>query len=34
VFIDFNILVLSAGSWPLSAPTTAFNIPEDVCTAV
>ncbi|GAB5589452.1 ubiquitin ligase (cullin) of SCF [Umbelopsis nana] len=27
---DFNILVLSAGSWPLSAPTTAFNIPEDV----
>jgi hypothetical protein len=28
--IDFNILVLSAGSWPLTAPTTAFNIPEDV----
>ncbi|KAI8583473.1 hypothetical protein K450DRAFT_223875 [Umbelopsis ramanniana AG] len=27
---DFNILVLSAGSWPLTAPTTAFNIPEDV----
>lgn len=28
--LDFNILVLSAGSWPLTAPTTAFNIPEDV----
>ncbi|KAG2180824.1 hypothetical protein INT43_008403, partial [Umbelopsis isabellina] len=27
---DFSILVLSAGSWPLSAPSTAFNIPEDV----
>ncbi|CEI94595.1 hypothetical protein RMCBS344292_08804 [Rhizopus microsporus] len=27
---DFNILVLSAGSWPLSAPSTSFNLPDDV----
>ncbi|CAO3584896.1 unnamed protein product [Absidia cylindrospora] len=27
---DFNVLVLGAGSWPLSAPSTSFNIPDDV----
>ncbi|KAI8996992.1 Cullin [Pilobolus umbonatus] len=27
---DFNILVLSAGSWPLSPPSTSFNLPDDV----
>ncbi|CAO3647363.1 unnamed protein product [Mucor fragilis] len=27
---DFNILVLGAGSWPLSAPSTSFNLPDDV----
>ncbi|KAI7862751.1 Cullin [Spinellus fusiger] len=28
--VDFTILVLGAGSWPLSAPSTDFNIPEDL----
>ncbi|CAO3629492.1 unnamed protein product [Cunninghamella blakesleeana] len=27
---DFNILVLGTGSWPLSPPSTSFNIPDDV----
>ncbi|KAI9262321.1 Cullin [Phascolomyces articulosus] len=27
---DFNILVLAANQWPFSAPTTSFNLPEDV----
>ncbi|KAI8880991.1 Cullin-domain-containing protein [Backusella circina FSU 941] len=27
---DFNILVLSAGSWPLSPPSTSFNLPDAV----
>jgi cullin 1 len=27
---DFNVMVLATGQWPLSAPTTPFNIPEDV----
>ena len=31
--IDFTALVLSAGSWPLSAPTTPFNIPGDLLKA-
>lgn len=30
ILADFNILVLSAGSWPLSAPSTSFNLPDDV----
>ncbi|KAI8381581.1 Cullin [Radiomyces spectabilis] len=28
--VDFNILVLGAGQWPLSAPSTPFILPEDV----
>ncbi|KAI7849620.1 Cullin [Circinella umbellata] len=28
--VDFNILVLAANQWPFSAPTTSFNLPEDV----
>ncbi|OZJ06312.1 hypothetical protein BZG36_00729 [Bifiguratus adelaidae] len=28
--VDFSVLVLGAGSWPLTAPTTAFSIPEAV----
>ncbi|ORY98895.1 Cullin [Syncephalastrum racemosum] len=28
--LDFSVLVLGAGQWPLSAPSTEFNIPEDV----
>jgi cullin 1 len=28
--LDFNILVLSAGSWPLSPPSTSFNLPDAV----
>jgi hypothetical protein len=28
--IDFSMLVLCSGSWPLTAPTTDFNFPEDV----
>ncbi|KAJ3321345.1 hypothetical protein HDV06_004449 [Boothiomyces sp. JEL0866] len=28
--IDFSILVLGSGSWPLYAPTSAFNIPQDL----
>ncbi|RUP51948.1 hypothetical protein BC936DRAFT_144264 [Jimgerdemannia flammicorona] len=28
--VDFTILVLGAGSWPLTAPTTPFNIPDDI----
>ncbi|KAI9312820.1 Cullin [Dichotomocladium elegans] len=28
--VDFNILVLGAGQWPLQPPNTGFNIPEDV----
>lgn len=27
---DFNILVLGAGSWPLTSPSTSFNLPDDV----
>ena len=27
---DFNILVLATGQWPLSAPTSPFNIPEEL----
>jgi cullin 1 len=27
---DFNVLVLTAGSWPLSSPNITFNIPDDV----
>lgn len=28
--VDFNILVLGAGQWPLQPPSTTFNLPEDV----
>lgn len=28
--LDFQILVLGTASWPLQAPTSGFNIPEDV----
>ncbi|KAJ8662605.1 hypothetical protein O0I10_001567 [Lichtheimia ornata] len=28
--VDFNILVLGAGQWPLQPPNTTFNLPEDV----
>lgn len=28
--LDFSILVLGSGSWPLNAPTTPFNIPQEV----
>ena len=28
--VDFSILVLGSGSWPLSAPTTGFNVPKDL----
>lgn len=28
--LDFSILVLGSGSWPLNAPNTGFNIPSDV----
>ena len=28
--MDFSMLVLGSGSWPLTAPTTPFNIPETV----
>ena len=28
--IDFSILVLGSGSWPLHAPFSAFNLPEKV----
>ncbi|ORX47764.1 Cullin-domain-containing protein [Hesseltinella vesiculosa] len=28
--VDFSMLVLGAGSWPLSAPSTSFSIPDDV----
>jgi cullin 1 len=27
---DFTVVVLATGQWPLSPPTTPFNIPEDV----
>ncbi|KAF7725837.1 hypothetical protein EC973_009261 [Apophysomyces ossiformis] len=28
--VDFGILVLGSGSWPLSPPSTSFNLPDDV----
>ncbi|KAF9405028.1 hypothetical protein BGZ94_003806 [Podila epigama] len=28
--VDFSILVLGTASWPLQAPTTSFNLPDDV----
>jgi cullin 1 len=28
--LDFSILVLCSGSWPLTAPNSSFNFPEDV----
>ena len=28
--LDFSMLVLCSGSWPLTAPTTQFNIPDTV----
>lgn len=28
--LDFQILVLGTASWPLQAPSTGFNIPDDV----
>jgi cullin 1 len=28
--IDFSALVLGSSAWPLTAPTTPFNIPEDL----
>lgn len=28
--LDFHILVLGTASWPLQAPTSGFNIPDDV----
>lgn len=31
---DFNILVLGTGSWPLSPPSTSFNIPDDVSSMI
>jgi hypothetical protein len=29
-WLDFGILVLGTVNWPLSLPTTGFNIPDDV----
>lgn len=31
--IDFSILVLGSGQWPLSAPTSGFNYPADLLSA-
>lgn len=28
--VDFSILVLGTASWPLQAPSTSFNLPDDV----
>jgi hypothetical protein len=28
--LDFSILVLGSGSWPLNQPSSPFNIPEEV----
>lgn len=28
--VDFNILILTAGSWPLTAQASTFNVPQEV----
>jgi hypothetical protein len=28
--LDFSILILGSGSWPLNQPSSPFNIPEEV----
>ena len=28
--VDFGVLVLTAGSWPLTAQTSTFNVPQEV----
>jgi hypothetical protein len=28
--LDFNILILTAGSWPLTAQSATFNVPQEV----
>jgi hypothetical protein len=28
--LDFNILILTAGSWPLTAQAATFNVPQEV----
>jgi cullin 1 len=31
--IDFSALVLGSGAWPLTLPSTPFNLPEDLLKA-
>lgn len=32
--VDFSVLVLATGSWPLQPPSTNFSIPKEVCFSI